>query len=279
MLWTQRAAPAKGAFHNATTASGSTGLFTAANSPNIWSAWAELAAGGSLPDGAGGVSVTHFGPQVSNVAESALGQIGIDPAGGSSYQPVLTWVIGATGTVIHRGACRYFPLAVQPGASVAVRARRASNVGSTIPVLAHFVSRSGGVISTQYADSFGAVEESSQGTSFTPGNAAWGNYVEMGTTTRPLCWWVISWSVRNPNVTTEYALIELSYGDESTKVPIFRERHYGNTSEFATSLEDLGRTPAAFHPVPVGAKLYIRGNCSNAPDVGYHAMVTAFGGG
>ena len=129
----------------------------------------------------------------------------------------------------------------------------------------------------QYAETIGV--SGSNGTAFTPGNAADGAWASLGTTTRECWWWQLAYQISNGTITSEYTYIELAYGDASNKVVIMRHMHAANTSEgIGTPLNENLIAHAAYCRVPAGSNLYARGRCNNAPDTGYQAAAIGIGG-
>jgi hypothetical protein len=118
----------------------------------------------------------------------------------------------------------------------------------------------------------------SNGTSFTPGNAADGSWTSLGTTTNPLWWWQIGYQLDNAAITAEYTYIEIAWGDGSNKHIICERMHQGTTAEQTGSVLN---TQVLFHeaycPVPAGSTIYVRGRCLNAPDSGYNAVAIGIG--
>lgn len=131
---------------------------------------------------------------------------------------------------------------------------------------------------SQYSETLGTITNS-QGVSFTPGNAADGTWVSLGTTTLAMWWWQIGYQVSNSVITTERTYIEIAYGDATNKHLIMRLLHIGNTNEEITSTLNENLMPwACYCPVPAGTNIYIRGRCENAPDTGYNGVAIGIGG-
>ena len=208
--------------------------------------------------------------------------IGVDPAGGTSY----TWVI--QNLVIGNlplatalpGAQFLLPFFIKAGSQVACRVQCSQTV-ITVRVAAKFYGfpdRPEAVPAGSFSETMGTITNS-QGVSFTPGNAADGTYVSLGATTKPMWWWQLCYSIANGTITAESTFIDLAWGDGSNKHVIMRAQHIGATTEACADVLAVNKNHAlCYCPVPAGATLYVRGRCNNAPDTGYNAVALGIGG-
>jgi hypothetical protein len=218
-------------------------------------------------------------------AQNHLMDIGVDPAGGTSYSAIISNIVcgGAPAiTAAPFGGHHFtFPMFIKAGSSVAVRIQGSNATAGTLRVSAVFYmypSRPEAFPVGSFSETIGTITDSS-GTSVTPGNAADGSWASLGTTTNPLWWWQIAHQVNNATVTAEYTFIDLAYGDGSNKHIIMRDMHAGTTAE------KVGRAFASnnnffecYAPVPAGATIYARMKCNNAPDTGYNMVAIGIGG-
>lgn len=219
----------------------------------------------------------------SAAAKNHLLDIGVDPAGGTSYTAVISNLqVGAAPALTVAGAREFvFPFFIKSGSSVAVRIQGSNGTAGTVRVAARFYgrpTRPEAVPVGTFSETLGTVTNSS-GQSFTPGNAADGTWVDLGTTTNAMWWWQVGYGIDNATITAEYTYIEVAWGDASNKISMFKDMHGGTTGEtcgLAAQTQML--VCAAYNPVPAGTHIYIRGRCNNAPDTGYHATVIGIGG-
>ena len=206
-----------------------------------------------------------------------LMDVGVDPAGGTSYAAVVSnLMVGQLSTGFDGRARQfYLPIRIPNGSAVAVRVQSSHATPVAFRVNAKFYGAVSGMHAmpcAQSSEDVGTVGGSSTGTSFTPGNAADGSWTSLGTTTEKRWWWILGWSVSNTVITAERTYIDLAYGDGSNKQIMKRIVQSGSTSE-----ETFEHTTAnllwydCYFPVPAGATLYVRGRCENAPDTGYVA--------
>lgn len=220
----------------------------------------------------------------STAQKDHLLDIGVDPAGGTSYTAVISnAVCGETNTLVAQsaGAAFMFPLFIKAGSSVAARVQGSNATAGSVLVGAKFwgqPSRPEAVPAGMFSETIGTITNSG-GVSFTPGNAADGTWVDLGTTTKAMWWWQLGYEISNATITAEQTYIELAFGDGSNKHIILRAVHVGSAAEVVQDvvLANL-MFPACYWPVPAGAHIYVRGRCNNAPDTGYNAVAIGIGG-
>lgn len=250
---------------------------------NAEGSWTQVASGANIAQDVFGFYLRVSDGASTTAAKPQILDVGVDPAGGTSYTPIISnLVCGASGAItIGSGMQFYFPMWIKAGSSVAVRIQGANATAGTVRVGARFYGRP----STPEALPIGTYSETigtitgSNGVSFTPGNAADGNWVSLGTTTKPLWWWQIGYQIDNGTITAEYTYIDIAHGDTTNKHLITRLLHTGTTGEAVTAVMPLHMMfVEAYCPVPAGANIYIRGRCNNAPDTGYNGVAVGVGG-
>jgi hypothetical protein len=223
------------------------------------------------------VDLTIGGLSSSGSNRNAHMDFGWDPAGGTSY---VWWLkdlqVGKATSFNANIPLRFtFPCRIPSGAQLAMR-----GYGSVASMTARVVCNVYGKPSrpelwrpAYHADTPGTYT-TPNGIGFTPGNASWGSWVSLGTLPRAAFYYDVSINVSNATMNTEGTLVELAHGDTSNKHKIFQKNIQSGTGE---SLQWIA-APPIFCPLPAGAELFIRGNCSGAPATGYQALLHAFGG-
>jgi hypothetical protein len=250
---------------------------------NVEGSWTQIASSANIAQDCYWLYVQVHTGATSAAAKNQLLDIGIDPAGGTSYTAFLSNLqIGNSPALTAAGAREHvFPIFIRSGSSVAVRIQGSNATAGTVRVAARFYgqpSRPEAVPVGTVSETLGTITSSS-GQSVTPGNAADGSWVDLGATTRNLWWWQVGYGIDNGTVTAEYTYIEVAWGDGTNKHTIFKVMHGGTTSEtcgLAAQTQMLAC--GAYQPVPAGTHIYIRMRCNNAPDTGYHATVVGIGG-
>lgn len=247
--------------------------------------WTQIASSANIANDVYGFHIRVSGGATAATNKNHELDIGVDPAGGTSYTAVISNLqVGSSPAFTAAGNKEYFfPFFIKAGSSVAVRVQGDAATAGTVRVAAKFWGQPSapwrlpvGTISETFG---GDVTFTSRGTSITPGNAADGSWVDLGATTYPLWWWQVGHGIANTTVTAQYTYIEVAYGDGSNKITIAKIMHVGTTGETT----GIGLQPhltwhESYHPVPAGANIYVRGRCNTTPDTGYHVSVVGIGG-
>jgi len=210
--------------------------------------------------------------------------VGVDPAGGSSYTEVIQNIIcGMAGAPPRENAATFvFPLFIKAGSSVAVRGSSSYTVAANARVQMTFYGRPRRpdlVRAGQYAEGVGSITNN-VGVSFTPGNGAEGSWASLGSTTRPCWWWQIGVGISNSAVAAQYTHVDLAVGDGSSYDIIIENYgiyHYG-TAEITSRFYPHRGLIEGNWEVPAGGTLYVRGRCSTSPGTTYNARAIGIGG-
>lgn len=250
---------------------------------NSEGSWTQIASAANIAQDCYWLYLQVHSGATSAAAKNHLLDIGIDPAGGTSYTAFVSNLqVGASPALTAAGAREFiFPIFIKAGSSVAVRIQGSNATAGTVRVMARFYgqpSRPEHVPVGTIAQTFGTITNSN-GQSFTPGNAADGSWVDLGATSTPLWWFQVGYGIDNATITAEYTYLEVAWGDGTNKHSMFKVMHGGTTGETAgLAAQTQMLACAAYNPVPAGVNIYIRGRCNNAPDTGYHATVIGIGG-
>jgi len=252
----------------ASSAEGSWATIVTAPASNVWGFYVEVYGGST-----GGQSKQH------------LLDIGVDPAGGTSFTAIITDLpCGGSANSTDLGhQSFYFPLYIPANATVGARIEGSNATAGTVTVLIRLFgqpSRPEGIVLGSFSETIGLAGSGSLGTSVTPGNGTAGSWVSLGTTTQHLYWWQIGVQLDNAAVTAgRQTYFELAYGDGTNK-HVICERFVQNTgAEEIFELTSLMANEAnCYFPVPAGATLYMRATCSAAPDTGWNVAAVGVGG-
>ncbi len=249
---------------------------------NVEGSWTAIASSANIANDVYGFYLEVSGGASSTNAKNQLLDIGVDPAGGTSYTAIISnLVIGASPLLTAAGNREhFFPMFIKSGSSVAARIQGSNATAGTVRVIVKFFGKPSDptmLPTCTYSETIGTITNSS-GVSFTPGNAADGSWVSLGTTSKPLWWWQLGYQIDNGTITAEYTYIDLAYGDGTNKHTIFRVQHGGTTGETCgLQMQTQLCHFAAVKPVPGGSTIYVRGRCNNAPDTGYNAVAVGCG--
>jgi hypothetical protein len=252
---------------------------------NAEGSWTEIISDTSLTEDTYGfmLRVSDNAVATPTTGKNFLLDIGTDPAGGTSYSAIISNIVcGSAGPITAAGGHTFFfPIFIKAGTAIAARIQGSHGTATASRVgIKLYGKRSDPTMFPvgTFSETIGTITNSN-GVSFTPGNAADGSWVSLGTTTNPLWWWQIGYQVDNGTITAEYTYIEIAYGDGSNKHIICRRMHQGTTSEqIGSVVNDQLNFMEAYCPVPAGSTIYVRGRCLNAPDTGYNAVAIGIGG-
>lgn len=250
---------------------------------NAEGSWTQVASGADIAQDCYWLHLQVSGIALTAVAKNVLLDIGVDPAGGTSYSAIISNLdVGSAPALTAAGGQFYlFPFFIPANSTVAIRAQGSHTTPGTLRAMVAFWGQPArpelaprGAIS----QTFGTITNSN-GNDITPGNAADGSWTDLGALTSPLWWWQLGHGINNGTVTAEYTYFEVAFGDVSNKHSIFRYMHVGTTGEtVGTQMPTHLAACAAFQPVPAGSNIYVRARCLNAPDTGYHCTVVGIGG-
>lgn len=251
---------------------------------NAEGSWTQVASSANIAADVVGFHIQVLAGATATTIKDHLLDIGVDPAGGTSYTAVISNLICGESPALSSSSQRewYFPFGIKAGSSVAVRIQGAAATAGTVFVAVEFYGRPSRPellpVGT-FSETIGTISASSAGVAFTPGNAADGSWVSLGTTSKEMWWWQLGYGITNTVITNEYCYIEVAFGDVTNKQRLLRQMHVGSTSETVGCSMQTNLTSArAYCEVPGGSTIYIRGRCNNAPDTGYHAAVIGIGG-
>jgi len=248
---------------------------------NAEGSWTQVASSGNIADDVFWVRITVHGGSSSATAKNHLLDIGVDPAGGTSYTAVISNIVcGSSGTLLQGGRVFVFPMFIKAGSSVAVRVQGSAGTAGTLTVSAWFMgtpSRPEMERVGRFSETVGTITNSN-GVSFTPGDsAAEGSWTSLGTTSSDLWWWQVGVQIDNGGMTNGHIYqIDLAYGDASNKIMILENiwMLIPATTEIIVSSEQY----FAYRDVPAGSTIYIRGSCSGTASTGCNAVAIGIGG-
>ncbi len=229
------------------------------------------------------MQIQGAGNQATGNQRDVLFDIGVDPAGGTSYTAVKSSLSISCASAITTGPAYCFPIYIPAGATVAIRSR--CNAAS---ITTRFAVKAWGDPSFPemfpcglYHELVGTVTGSA-GVSFTPGNAAWGSWQSLGTIARPLWYWQLGVGCSNATMSTESDYVQLGYGDGTTGGTRGIAMH-NISSSTAEAINHNTKSnlhfPENICHLPAGTGIYVRGWASAAPQSGWWALAYGTGGG
>lgn len=270
-------------FSNFTTPSSTPGTSVTPGASNAEGSWTQIASSANIAYDVFLLYIAIGGGYTSGAAKNHLLDIGVDPAGGTSYTAIISNIVCGQSQAVTTGWDEFvFPIRIKAGSSVAVRVQGSNATAGTVRVVGDFYGRPtepGMVPVGQWSETIGTITNSN-GTSITPGNAAEGSWTSLGTTAKDLWHWQIGVQVDNGTITAQYTSVDLAYGDATNKEIIIEDHaigFYGTAEIKARTLNGRALCQAQRY-VPAGSTIYARARCSTSPATGYNITAIGIGG-
>ena len=232
-----------------------------------YGSWAQMVA--STTDDTYGILICANNWAVSAASRNGLFQIGVDPAGGTSYTVVIPSLIAGNSSVYNDrggGLWYYFPLFMPAGSSIAAQAR--GTVTGNFSVYIQLFQRPANPFARQvyYVEALGASGDG--GTSLTPGSTSDGSWVSMGTTAQPLNWWQFGFQILSSDTSHGTAAVhfDVAYGDGTNFVPIITDGMWLSSS--GETGNGLTQAVGCEMLVPAGSTIYMRAQNSGTAEPG-----------
>lgn len=232
-----------------------------------------------------GVLLWVSGGSTASQQKNHLLDLGVDPAGGTSFTAIINNLpCGYSTTANLGGRWFYFPIFIPANGQIAVRIQGNNPTAGTVRVgiVAYGNPTRPEYIRTgRYSETIGTVgvvnTQNSAGVEMTPGSSgAEGAWVSLGTTTRELWWWQLGFQLGNAAISIAEYLVDLAYGTTTDKHFILQNHRVliPSTGEALTNVAEMN----AYCEVPAGSELWVRATCSGSPNVGSNALAIGVGG-
>ena len=221
------------------------------------------------------IQITITDNNTNATARSSVLDVGIDPAGGTSYTAIISDLIGSqAGGSSLGGMAYYFPLYIKAGARIG--ARTTQNVASaTCRVMIRVYGKPSRPDLIQWGTkviTVGTKETASSGQALTAGNTnAESAYISLGVPTMSCWWWQLGFGITNATTTGLGYQIDLARGDATNKYDIIKNLQFQ-----ATTAEAVAKWPdwQGWGPAGPESTIYVRGSCSGTALAGH---VLAYG--
>jgi hypothetical protein len=239
---------------------------TAGGAAHTKGAWAQLIA--ATPYDAYGIWIAIDGIHVSAAATAYLVDIGVGPAGEEQVIIPNLDVWGADNTAAGLNPHLFwFPVYIPAGSRIAARGQSVT-ASKTCRVMVMLDAVPWyGLWGLGPVVDYGANLAASSGTSVTPGNGAFGSWVQLGTTSRDHTFWTVSMDyLTNTNVSAFTTLVEVGVG------PSGSQRSLGVLRFRSTTAEQIAGGPfplfLASLPVPAGTPVWARAASGGTAAIG-----------
>jgi hypothetical protein len=203
-------------------------------------AWAQLLSAANVSKDVFGIWISFNSNATSTAARDTIVDIGVDPAGGTSYTvliPDLLASSAAPATTSSGGIHYFFPIWIKAGSTVAARASVNNATVGTLRARARIVGeprRLDNVRVGTKVKAYGITAASSTGTAITAGTTSEGAWTSLGTIAagdNPW-FWQLGMGVNNGTITAVAYTGDLGIGDASNKAIVIENRVWnGSTTE------------------------------------------------
>lgn len=238
---------------------------------NTKGSWSELLAAGSVTSDIWLLHINFHAVSASGAARDCIADIGVDPAGGTSYTVLVPDLLCLAGTISMNtgfGIDYLFPIRINSGSSVAVRfSVNNATVGTARCWIRGYgkpehpeITRFGTKV-----EAIGITAASSSGTAVTPGTTSEGSWTSLGTVTRQAWWWQLGVGINDSTMTDSLIYgCDLSAGGSGGDIMIIEDQIAGSTAGEGFSFRAPIGTGAK--TINGGSTIYGRMQCSGTPD-------------
>lgn len=242
--------------------------------------WVQVASAANITQDIYGVLICINNAATAATIRNILLDLGVDNAGGTAYTTKIPYLQGGNASTYGLGSSGiwyYFPLYINRGSSIAVRAM--GTTVATFQCLTQFFGqprRPDAVRCGAYVDAYGFDTATARGTAVTSGTTAEGAWTSLGTTTSSYWWWQSGF---NANDTTMTALIyhaDLAAGTAAAKKILFENQVWQTTAAEQVSCNT--NIANGYNNTATGDIIYGRLQCSGTPDTGTAMIAYGLGG-
>lgn len=231
-----------------------------------------------------GVFLNFNSGAVSTLAKDIIADIGVDPAGGTSYGVLIPDLLCSSASIgLHRGGVNYyFPIFIRAGSSIACRASVNNATVGTVRVWMRLFGqpRRPDLIKVgQYVTAVGIVSASSRGTTITAGTTSEGAWTSLGTPTRPHWWWQCGFGVNDGSLTaTGIYFLDVGAGASGSQKVILEEQPVSIIGTTEDVSKPLICPASSWCDVPENVQIWGRMQCSGTADSGLSMAAYGLGG-
>lgn len=241
--------------------------------------WASIVS--STANDSFGILINVSGNSASALTRETVLDIGIDPAGGTSYQVLIPDLLCGSAvnyTTAPHGVWYFFPIFIPAGSQIAGRGQSTvTNLFRVSVQLSQKPFNPAMVRTGTYVEALGLGTLPS-GTGITEGTTTEGSWTLMGTTTKRLWWWQVGFQPEANDIATGNAVVHLDIAaGNGTDFDIIAQDLIVTTNT-AEAVGSMPKVASCEYDVPSGTNIYVRGQNSAAPNVALQCSVYGMGG-
>lgn len=233
---------------------------------NTYGTWTQLVSGATVDHDIYGVYINVNSLSGNGAASDSICNIGIDPAGGTSYSVLIPDLLVSAASIFYStfnatggGVSYYFPIFIPAGSSVAAQFST-NGVGGNNPyalvTLYGQPSRPDAINVGRWVDSLGINAGTSTGTAVTPGTSSPGSWTSLGTPARSGWYTQLGMGINNSSCVAEGYLCDIAAGDGSNKRILTEHNKY--CTDTYEQLSNLYRDQQCYGNVSTSDVLYGR---------------------
>jgi hypothetical protein len=250
--------------NNGSTPSGSAVGTAITPGNNTKGSWVTCIASGSVTEDVYGIFIALNNAGVSALAKNCIVDIGIDPAGGTSFTTVIPDLFAGNCGLSVAGSAGfitfYFPLFIKSGSTIGARASvNNATVGTVRAKIDIFGKPSAPELfkTGSFVRAYGIVSGSSKGTDVTIGaSSSEGSWTSIGTIADDNVWhWQLGCGINGANYQDTTYVADMSIGDGSNKFIVMQD-----VPVVVTTSEAIGTriTNNTTYQAANGATIYVR---------------------
>ncbi len=253
---------------------------------NTKTSWFEVVTSAQCARDVFGILLTFCNAASSGVANDILVDIGVDPAGGSSYDVLIPDLLASCAeqyNLIGGGITYYFPLWIKAGSSIAYRA--AANIGggsgSGPNVVVDLFGSPRDVSEIRvgsYVVSAGVNALASNGTTVTSGTTSEGAWTTLTSSlSKPAWYWQVGMGCNDSTMAALVYSVDLAIGSSTSVNKLVID----GQKVMATASEGLSKPlygPNCEYDAPAGSGVYGRIQCSGTADANLSLAAYGVGG-
>lgn len=248
---------------------------------NAMGAFAQLLSGASVTESAYGIAINFNSGNQAGQARDTICDIGIDPAGGTTYTVLIPNLLASMARAYIEGGHGinyFFPLFIDEGTSIACRASVNNATVNTIRCIVRLLTKPKNLDAVKvgsFVKDFGTVTGSSRGTLITPGTTAEGAWTQLGSNTVDRLWfWSVGMGVDDATTGNLVQHVDVGAGDATNKRLLIENQPIGTT----INEQMEANIPGAYADVATGVGIFGRAQGSLAADSNTSLIAYGVGG-
>jgi hypothetical protein len=258
-------------------------LHTPSATADTFSTYATLVSAADVDYDVYGIYLCFNNGATTNTIRNTLVNIGVDNAGGTSFQTIIPDLIAGSAAPLNIGSggiWYYFPLYIPAGSSIGIQAGSTTTASFSTAVWLYGKPRRPEAVRTgSYVTAFGATRGTSwRGTNITPGTTSEGTLTQIGSaTTKSHWWWQAGFAYADASQTLSVLTLDMAAGSSTSLNKILIQDQLW----FVTGAEQIScvpEFPGGYNNVGIGENIYVRMQNSGANDTGANVIVYGLGG-